>query len=326
METPIDPKFAYGIRNQREEFLDLVEGARGDLYRYCRSLAGNPWDAEDLVQEALLRAFGALSFRASARPVRDARGYLFRIATNAFVDRWRRARREEELAAPADVAAPETPPPSPEVRDALALLAHRLAPRERAAFLLVDVFDFALAEAAAALGMTTGAVKAALHRGRGKLAALRETPERAPAARRDARGDAVLDEFARAFNARDLDAIMAVFAPDATGEIVGCLTEDDRDQIRDGSMIHTIRDARSGEPYPAGDPGAEVVEIDGERMVVLFYVREDGRRGIGDVLRFEKDDDGRIRRLRWWYFSPELLAEIAGRLGEPARPNGHRYR
>ena len=323
-EKQIDREFGRELRKKREEFLDLVEGCRADLYRYCRSLAGNPWDGEDLVQEALLRGFTALSFRGGGKPVANPRGYLFRIATNAFLDRARRGGREVAMSEPESLEAPPAPAPAPEVREALAALADRLAPRARAARLLSDVFELTLAETARNLGITTGAVKAALHRGRAKLAALKDTAERRPAPRRDARGDAVLDAFADAFNARDLDRVRALFAADADAEIVGCLTEDGRDVIRDGSMQHTLFHWETGEPLPAGNPGAEVVEVDGERLIVLFYVGEDGARGIGDVLRFTRDGDA-IRRLRYWYFSPELLEEIAGRLGEPARSNGHRY-
>jgi hypothetical protein len=48
-------------------YIDIVEPLRGDLYRYCRRLAGGVWDAEDLVQDTLLRAFGAIARRDDQR-------------------------------------------------------------------------------------------------------------------------------------------------------------------------------------------------------------------------------------------------------------------
>jgi RNA polymerase sigma-70 factor (ECF subfamily) len=57
----MDVDFHKSVRAARMKFLDEIEPHRGDLYRYCRSLAGSAWDAEDLAQETLLRAFGKLA-------------------------------------------------------------------------------------------------------------------------------------------------------------------------------------------------------------------------------------------------------------------------
>ena len=67
-----------------------------------------------------------------------------------------------------EIAAPEVR--ALEAREAGATLLARVSPQERAAILLKDVFDFALDEIAEILATTPGAVKAALHRGREKLA------------------------------------------------------------------------------------------------------------------------------------------------------------
>lgn len=60
---------------------------RPELHRYCRRLTGDIWDAEDLVQETLTRAFSrrADSFDRTERVV----PWLIRIATNAYIDAWR---------------------------------------------------------------------------------------------------------------------------------------------------------------------------------------------------------------------------------------------
>ena len=63
MDTP-NPKFTDPLRRDLEaswhRFLDLYEPLRPELYRYCRHLSRNPWDADDLVQDALFRAFAKL--------------------------------------------------------------------------------------------------------------------------------------------------------------------------------------------------------------------------------------------------------------------------
>jgi RNA polymerase sigma-70 factor (ECF subfamily) len=69
-------------------YVDLTAAFRPELHRYCRKLTGDLWDAEDLVQEALLRGFGVLS--TVHQPIRNPRGYLVRIATNLWLDTVRR--------------------------------------------------------------------------------------------------------------------------------------------------------------------------------------------------------------------------------------------
>ncbi|HLN62934.1 MAG TPA: RNA polymerase sigma factor, partial [Symbiobacteriaceae bacterium] len=96
------------LRQLRQRFEDLTEPCRPDLWRYCLRLTGSPWDAEDLVQETLARAFARMA--QYWQPL-EARPYLFRIATNTWIDARRRARLPlDEL--DAQVPAPTTPDPS----------------------------------------------------------------------------------------------------------------------------------------------------------------------------------------------------------------------
>ncbi|MBW2282347.1 MAG: RNA polymerase sigma factor, partial [Deltaproteobacteria bacterium] len=70
-------------------YLDLLNPFRPDLYRYClRLTGGDVWDAEDLVQETVVRGFATLGAR--YRPIDNPRGYLVRIASNLWMDAMRR--------------------------------------------------------------------------------------------------------------------------------------------------------------------------------------------------------------------------------------------
>lgn len=77
------------------DYLDAIAAARPKLHAYCLALTGQIWDAEDLVQETLVRGFGAIG-RADMHGARMApwfdepRAYLAQIATNLWIDRWRR--------------------------------------------------------------------------------------------------------------------------------------------------------------------------------------------------------------------------------------------
>lgn len=61
-------------------------------------------------------------------------------------------------------------------------------------------------------------------------------------------------------------------------------------------------------------------------MVVLFARPTDGSapEAMSDLLRLETTDQG-IRRIEWYFFCPEVLAEVAASLGVPVRTNGYHY-
>ncbi len=72
-------------------FLDLYEPLRPELYRYCRHLTRSPWDADDLVQDALFRGFATLGCMNEPPP--HPRAWLFRVASNLWIDRQARSCR-----------------------------------------------------------------------------------------------------------------------------------------------------------------------------------------------------------------------------------------
>jgi RNA polymerase sigma factor (sigma-70 family) len=78
------------VRGSWQQFLEAFESLRPELYRYCRHLTSSPWDAEDLAQDVLTRAFVTLGKLGAAPP--NPRAWLFRVATNAWIDqqRWPR--------------------------------------------------------------------------------------------------------------------------------------------------------------------------------------------------------------------------------------------
>src|SRR3954451_1929676 len=105
MSNPPEPPPAElpdAVRGSWHRFLDTYEPLRSELYRYCRHLTRSPWDAEDLAQDALTRAFVTLGQLGEAPP--NPRAWLFRVASNLWIDQLRRRRREEPLGAEAAAA------------------------------------------------------------------------------------------------------------------------------------------------------------------------------------------------------------------------------
>jgi RNA polymerase sigma factor (sigma-70 family) len=222
--TPSDPASAFAVqpevRGPWRRYLDSLTPLRPELHRYCCSLTGNVWDGEDLAQDTLARVFSLLG-KVDAS-LENPRAYLIRTATHLWIDGGRRRARERELLAAErpDAARPAQPPDPSQgaaLRDAAGELLQRLAPRERAAVLLKDVFDLSLEETAAMLKTTVGAVKAALHRGRGRL----ETPDRDTPAGGPRPSRALVEGFVKALAAKDLDALRALCSEDLTVELVG---------------------------------------------------------------------------------------------------------
>lgn len=318
------------VRGAWHRFIHRTADVRADLYRYCRSLTGSAWDAEDLVQDTLLRSFAKLG--EVHHPIANTRAYLFRIASNLWIDRMRRV----EPHVPAPPVTVDDAGRGAEVRDAARELMHRLPPRERAAVVLKDVFDFTLEEIAGMLAVSVGAVKSALHRGRGKLEEAGANGGAGSVRPPSCAGEALLDRFADAFNARDIDRLTALLRADASAEVLGMVEEHGAEAIRNGSLHHTMFDEE-------GEPMAERRVYAGEPVIVLWYTvehegaasqqgtpmngasaHETPTRVVRDVLRFE-ELDGAIARFRYYYFCPETLAEVIGALGLPLADNGYCY-
>src|SRR5262249_692636 len=158
------------------------------------------------------RAFATLGRMGQAPP--NPRAWLFRVASNLWIDEMRRAREarqpSENLSESAASAAKHEPRAQ---REAAGTIIGRLSPQERAAVVLKDVVDLSLEEIGEALSTTPNAVKAALHRGRGKL--VEPEPEESRVA-----VPAALDAFCAAFNARDVDRLTTLLLDSAAVEVV----------------------------------------------------------------------------------------------------------
>ncbi|HEY3496115.1 MAG TPA: RNA polymerase sigma factor [Polyangiaceae bacterium] len=300
-------------------FLEEVEPLRPELYRYCRYLAQSPWDAEDLVQDALARAFVTLG--CVSQTIENPRAWLFRVASNLWLNRVRRPRDlEEPDRAEAAFAEPR------ETREAAGTLIGTLAPQERAAVVLKDVFDLSLDEVAETLATTTGAVKAALHRGRGKLVELPVEQGHAPV-------PAVLDAFVTAFNARDLDRLTALLLDTASVEFPGLHVEYGAETARSRSLSGVLfgnpagdrsgipREHRGGlSPEP---PRLELRSHRGEPLLLGWFSHDHGA-AVRAITRVDIAGD-RIARLRTYLHQPDVLREICAELDVSWRSNGYRF-
>jgi RNA polymerase sigma-70 factor (ECF subfamily) len=209
---------------------DALEQYRRELTGYCYRMLGSAFDAEDAVQETMVRAWRSLD-RFEGRSA--LKSWLYRIATNVCFDALAGCERR---ARPMDLGPaqeplfenlaelPEvtwiTPLPTPdelvEQRESLRLafvaaLQH-LPPKQRAALILCEVLKWQATEAAELLETSVASVNSALQRARATLA----TADTAAPAELDDETLALLDRYVSAFEAYDIDRLTDLLHEDAT--------------------------------------------------------------------------------------------------------------
>jgi RNA polymerase sigma-70 factor (ECF subfamily) len=219
-----------------------LEQHRAELTAYCYRMLGSPFDAEDAVQDTLVRAWRGID-RFEGRAA--LRSWLYRIATNVCLDmlgsKERRARPMDLGPAREPVAAnlnalPETTwiEPVPDalvtprdedpaeavasretIRLAFVAALQQLPPRQRAALILCEVLHWKAAEAAELLDASVASVNSALQRARATLDAsgLSSTDSAAPI---DEEQRELLERYVEAFERYDIDALTTLIHEDAT--------------------------------------------------------------------------------------------------------------
>ncbi|MGH2712299.1 MAG: sigma-70 family RNA polymerase sigma factor [Thermoleophilaceae bacterium] len=204
----------------------LVEPHRAELHAHCYRMLGSVHDAEDALQDALLRAWRGMR-RFEGRS--SLRTWLYRIATNACVDAIQRRPKlesvrvepypDEQLALEDGLASPEARYEQREsVELAFVAALQHLPARQRAVLLLRDVLGFSARETAESLETTVSSANGALRRAR---AAVEERlPEQSQQATLRQLGDDgirdAVERYMDALDRGDLDAIVAMLAEDAT--------------------------------------------------------------------------------------------------------------
>jgi RNA polymerase sigma-70 factor (ECF subfamily) len=223
-------------------FAELVAPYRRELHVHCYRILGSTQDAEDALQETLLAAWQGLhAFQRRA----SIRTWLYRVATNRCLNAVRAASRrprthEErpDLELPEatrtgeplwlepypDVLLDELPDDTPgpdahhERREAISLAfvtaLQLLPPRQRAVLILRDVLGFHADEAAEMLESSEESVTSALKRARATLERLDEDDRQPPPTPNSAEERNVIERLTRAFEASDMDAVVALLTDD----------------------------------------------------------------------------------------------------------------
>ena len=161
-------------RGDRAALSELYRRHVDAIYRYVHLRVGDPTVAEDLTAEVFLRALEGLGeYRYTGVPLI---AWLYRIARARTADHWRRAGRCQEIELSDKIAAtgsdPEVIASARIERSDLVVVLRRLTDAQQQVIILRFVEEMSLAQAAAAMGKTVGAIKALQHRALASLAQL----------------------------------------------------------------------------------------------------------------------------------------------------------
>jgi RNA polymerase sigma-70 factor, ECF subfamily len=198
----------------------LLVAMRPKLHRYCARMVGSVIDGEDVLQDALIKAVEAF---ASAGPIGNVEGWLFRIAHNTALDFLRRRSRQEALHSGEEVdmmADRLDEITSRQIANASLRTFMRLPVAQRSSVILMDVLGCSLQEVCDIMDYSLPAAKAALHRGRAQLREIAGEPDDAPQPKLSDADRSRLNAYVAHFNARDFDAIRAMISDDVRLELV----------------------------------------------------------------------------------------------------------
>jgi RNA polymerase sigma-70 factor (ECF subfamily) len=299
-------------------FEELVSRHRGELHTHCYRMLGSVQDAEDALQEALLRAWRALP-RFEGRS--SVRAWLYRIATNTCIDA---ANRRPKRVLPIDVGPPSDandgpgPPlietawvePYPDtaltyeqregVELAFIAAVQHLPARQRAVLILCEVLGFTAAEVAGSLETTTASVNSALQRAR--AAVDEKLPERSQQATLEALGDSrvkqIVADYTDAWERGDVDAVAAMLAEEAAITMPPMGT-----WFRGEGVVTFLREwAFSGRVY----------DLEGRRSVRVIPTSANAQPAFGTYAWSDEHGAHRPTVLQVLTFRGDRIAEITG--------------
>lgn len=243
------------------------EATRPRLFGLAYRMLGSAVDAEDIVQEAYVRWH-----QADRSSIDTPEAWLVTTTSRLAIDRLRRLKTEREAYAgpwlPAPIVAPPPPDRHLDLSDDLSMaflaLLERLSPEERAAFLLHDVFDIGYGQIAAVLDRTESACRQVVHRARERVRGERKRFDVAESAKAG-----LLQKFLTAMEARDEQALLELFAPDATwtadgGGKTAAAPRPVTGVVRIARLVVNLRDK-----FWSQDRTIEMASINGETGLVI---------------------------------------------------------
>ncbi|MBW8812645.1 MAG: sigma-70 family RNA polymerase sigma factor [Caulobacterales bacterium] len=282
---------------------------RPKLLRYAARMTGSVFDGEDVVQDALMR------IHAAAMPpdaITHPDAWAFRVTHNSAVDFLRRRGRapsQPDL----EVLMAHDPVDDVAQRQAAAAGLRTfmgLTTIERSSVILMDVLGYSLREVVEITGMTLAAIKAALHRGRGRLRDLIQRQDEDEPRPLTPQQEAQLRAYVAAFNGRDFDAVRAMLAEDVRLDLVGRRSASGKAEVSGYFGRYASRaDWRLSLSLVDGRPAITIVDPQTPPHPITHFV----------LVEFEGD---RVRLIRDYRYARHVVDEADVRTWDPPGPDG----
>ncbi len=291
--------------------VDAFEEQRGLLFGVAYRMLGSAIDAEDIVQEAFLRARTT-----DVTELRSLRSYLVTIVTRLCLDQLKSAHasREQyigpwlpEPIATGSSAAPGSPEATVAAEESISfaflVLLELLGPVERAVFLLREVFDYGYDEVAAIVGKTEASCRQTFHRAKQRLEARRPRFQPSNEQRR-----ALTERFLRAVSAGDMQGLLGLLANDITlwsdggGQAAAALNP----IVGPARVARLFFGVARKEADLRLDGSVSIEEINGAPAAVFRTAR--GR--IWNLMVLEMDADGTVSEVRL-VRNPQKLSRVS---------------
>lgn len=180
MDTIVKQRIKQVIKGDQNAFAEIVELYKDKVYQLCYRILGNKHEAEDMAQEAFIRAYVNIT---KFNPTRKFSTWLYRIATNLCIDRIRKKKPDYYLDAEvpgtdglsmysqvaADVTKPDEEVESLELQESIQQEILKLPEKYRSVIVLKYIEELQLQEISDILEIPLGTVKTRVHRGREAL-------------------------------------------------------------------------------------------------------------------------------------------------------------
>lgn len=281
----------------RQKFEEEIRDFSDGLWNYCRYLTGSPWDGEDLYQETMLKVLGGLYTR--WHPT-NLKSYIFRIATNTWIDQCRKEKRTLGVLSEENEAFEEFSD-NLELEEALLQLDDLFTPRQTAVFLLLEIFRFHADEVASIVRTTPGAVYASVRRIKHKLQTTKHQTIK-PKHGVSHQKSKVIKAYLNAFNHGDLDGMLSLISDQAHYEASLGFLEVNKNEIKNGSLAY-------------GLPGHHAIEcVLWGKHVIVVLAESDQDLCVHDI-QYQEVENNKIVYHRSFFFRKEFIVAASKELG-----------